>query len=228
MRRRPAQRKSALIRALHGGLISAAGLAFLVAAVGVPLPAARTKDRSIAFPCMDRPCGCHDAAACKAHCCCFSSEEKLAWASAHDVDPTPFVDDRALASLIATDDSPFAGKCCESRRTAIRGHADSASCCAKKVDPRQPTARCNARTTADRSARVGQHAHKSPNSDVLSIAAYRECTGLQPLWTLLNAALPPPAPVGYEFDWFVSGRVVQTTYDIAVVSFSPATPPPRA
>ncbi|MBS0267132.1 MAG: hypothetical protein JSS02_34720 [Planctomycetes bacterium] len=50
------------------------------------------KDRSQPFPCQDRPCGCRSAAQCKKSCCCFTRQQKLAWASRHGVSPEPFVD----------------------------------------------------------------------------------------------------------------------------------------
>ncbi|MEX0713562.1 MAG: hypothetical protein WD278_14490, partial [Pirellulales bacterium] len=62
-------------------------LVHLGATVGVPLPGAPAKDRSRPFPCMDRRCGCHSAGECRESCCCFSDEEKLAWARRHQVDP---------------------------------------------------------------------------------------------------------------------------------------------
>ena len=55
----------------------------------VPQPQIRTieKDQSVAFPCQDRPCGCKTADDCWTNCCCFSDQEKLAWAKEHQVEP---------------------------------------------------------------------------------------------------------------------------------------------
>jgi hypothetical protein len=224
---------------LRGGLLAAAGLAFLVAAVGVPLPAGGKKDRSIPFPCMDRTCGCHDAAGCKAHCCCFSGEEKLAWAAAHDVDPSPFVDNRTLASL--------SHEGCVADDTGHQAH--SASCCSKKAasskvasharDSEDPTKNSNfcdssrppLTSLGGRENTGGSCASSDRKHDtdgLLTIAAVRECTGLQPLWTLVGAALPPAEPVGYEFDWLPTGRVVQRDAAVTILSYSPPTPPPRS
>jgi hypothetical protein len=213
---------------LRGGLLAAAGLAFFVAAVGVPLPTGGKKDRSIPFPCMDRTCGCHDAAGCKAHCCCFSGEEKLAWAAAHDVDPAPFVDDRTLASL--SHENRVAHDCCAGDGVPQEGvaegfiSADAADC------PHGVATCCSKKAAAPKPASL-QHdrRHDSDHADgLLTIAAVRECTGLQPLWTLLDAALPPAEPVGYEFDWLPTGHVVQRDAAVTVLSYSPPTPPPRS
>ena len=183
-----------LTRGLRCGLLSAATLSFVVATVGIPLPAGPAKDRSVPFPCMDRSCGCHDAADCKKHCCCFSSEEKLAWSAEHRVDPDSFVDDRALATLVANGAGEQPG--CSS--------SPAASCCAKK------------------SPAAGQRTGGS-----LTIAAYRQCTGLASLWTLGHVSLPPPKPVQCDFQWLVTGRLAERDCFPAGAPFTPPTPPPR-
>ena len=62
-------------------------LVYLLAVVGVPLPAGPKKDRSQPFPCMDRPCGCKDAAQCWTSCCCTTPRERLAWARQRGIEP---------------------------------------------------------------------------------------------------------------------------------------------
>src|SRR5262245_63434975 len=62
-------------------------IAYLLVSVGAPLPARPPKDRSQPFPCQDHACGCQSAADCWQHCCCFSPEQRQAWAQAHDVVP---------------------------------------------------------------------------------------------------------------------------------------------
>src|SRR5438034_11822938 len=60
-----------------------------------PLSASRSPGRSgdfsRSFPCMDHPCGCHDADECWAGCCCLSDAEKLVWCEARGVEPPSFV-----------------------------------------------------------------------------------------------------------------------------------------
>ncbi len=62
-------------------------------AFGIPIPAlpGRARDFSRPFPCMDHPCGCHDADECWAGCCCLSDAEKLVWCEANGVEPPSFV-----------------------------------------------------------------------------------------------------------------------------------------
>lgn len=63
----------------------------LLAVLGFPLPVSasnRLKDTSQPYPCQDRPCGCASADECwQGDCCCFTLEEKLAWADANGVEP---------------------------------------------------------------------------------------------------------------------------------------------
>jgi hypothetical protein len=206
MRNRRIQQK--MLRALRRGLTVAAVMAFFVAALGVPLPRGAVKDRSVPFPCMDRACGCHDAAECKAHCCCFTSDEKLAWAADHDVDPEPFVDEQALVDA-------GSGRAADGETPPCHEGA-VAACCAKKALAPPAAERLELQRATDEP------------TEFLSIAAFRQCTGLSPLWTWLGAALPPAKSLDYEFQWVVTGRVATWNCHPTSLTFSPPTPPPRA
>ena len=66
----------------------------LMLTIGFPLSAPRCgrKDTSVPFPCQHRPCGCLTAEQCwRGDCCCFTLEEKLAWAEANGVEPPKHV-----------------------------------------------------------------------------------------------------------------------------------------
>ena len=68
--------------------------AFVAALLPIPLVSFaphQVKDLSRPFPCQNRPCGCMSAAQCKKKCCCFSDEQKLAWAKRNDVDASEVV-----------------------------------------------------------------------------------------------------------------------------------------
>jgi hypothetical protein len=59
----------------------------------MPLPAASApKDTSVPFPCQDHACGCRNAEQCWQHCCCFTPEQRWAWARNHDVQPPAFAE----------------------------------------------------------------------------------------------------------------------------------------
>jgi hypothetical protein len=64
--------------------------AYLTAALGVPLPAATAKDVSAPFPCQDHPCGCRTAEQCWTNCCCFTPEQRWAWARQRAVRPPDY------------------------------------------------------------------------------------------------------------------------------------------
>ena len=64
---------------------------YLAGTIGFPLPARVSKDKSQPFPCQDHACGCQNAEECWRHCCCFTNEEKLAWARDHNVRPPEYV-----------------------------------------------------------------------------------------------------------------------------------------
>jgi hypothetical protein len=65
--------------------------AYLVAAVGFPVPAA-AKGNGVPFPCMNNPCGCQSAEQCWRGCCCLTVEERWAWAREHNVEPPPYAE----------------------------------------------------------------------------------------------------------------------------------------
>ncbi|MFT3880048.1 MAG: hypothetical protein QM703_10370 [Gemmatales bacterium] len=71
------------------GLVCLFNLFFLI--VGIPIPHSRQKDKSVAYPCMDHACGCMNAEQCWRGCCCYTREEKLAWARENGVTPPAFV-----------------------------------------------------------------------------------------------------------------------------------------
>ncbi len=65
--------------------------AYLVAAIGFPIPATASPRRG-AYPCSDLPCGCESAEACWSGCCCLTVEERWAWAREHNVEPPPYAE----------------------------------------------------------------------------------------------------------------------------------------
>lgn len=71
------------------------GLIVAICVALIPLPLAsvtsRQKDRSEAYPCRDRPCGCQSAQQCWKKCCCFTNKQKVAWARANQVRIPEFV-----------------------------------------------------------------------------------------------------------------------------------------
>ena len=82
----------------------------------MPLPKSCPKDKSIAYPCMDHVCGCMNAEQCWRGCCCFTRDEKLAWAKENGVTPPAFV----LAQTEAEEKHNHA--CCSSEKECEKPH----------------------------------------------------------------------------------------------------------
>ena len=149
-------------------LTAIASIAILIfAAVGVPFPMVVKKDRSVPFPCMDRACGCRSAAECKQHCCCFSNEEKIAWAKSRRLDPSTVAQVTPAAKTIA----------CES--------CQPKSCCAKKIS--SSCAHCPKKLIAVPST------PDDDSADLVVASFERQCQGADGFWVLLSMALKPPA-----------------------------------
>lgn len=79
-------------------LVWVAIVAYCASAIGlaIPMPATVEKDASEAFPCQHHRCGCHSAEQCRRSCCCFSDEQKVAWAQAHGVSAQAVLADSSL------------------------------------------------------------------------------------------------------------------------------------
>ncbi|HUY92604.1 MAG TPA: hypothetical protein VMV10_27945 [Pirellulales bacterium] len=226
-------------------IVAAALAAYIVAAVGVPLPTFRAKDRSQPFPCMDRPCGCKSAAACWTSCCCTTPEERLHWAHEHGVEPPSAL--LAAVSQVAEPDHQSARACCAHRsspagepvgwgaapRATARTTA-SALCAkhaAKAASAHCTKPHCVKPCCADHGSHHPATADREPTddeADFVVISAMRQCKGLSPLWSSLSAATPPPLPVRYEFEWRPAGRVELVSDSAPSANFSPAVPPPKA
>lgn len=149
-------------------LTAIASIAILIfAAVGVPFPMVVKKDRSVPFPCMDRACGCRSAAECKQHCCCFSREEKIAWAKSRGLDPSTVAQASPANNTIA----------CTS--------LSSKSCCSKKIASSCP--HCAKKRVA------AAPAPSDESADLIVASFERQCQGVDGFWVLLSASLKPPA-----------------------------------
>lgn len=209
-------------------IVAGALAAYLVAAAGVPLPSFQAKDRSQPFPCMDRPCGCKNAAACWTSCCCTTPEERLHWAHEHGVEP-PSALLAAVSSKAAKPKAPPVRACCASRSSPEDDRAGA-------VAPGPESRGCdhdhgaNPCSAADRDQPIAaaEHSRDADAVDLVVISAMRECQGLSPLWSALSAATPPPAPVNYQFEWRLAGWIVILSDSALSPHFSPAVPPPRA
>jgi hypothetical protein len=184
-------------------------LAQLVAAVGAPTVSsrARAKNGSVPFPCRDHPCGCNTPEEGWAgDCCCFTLEQKLAWAEERGIEPPPHV--RATV---------------EARRAAAR-----------KVKAKPPCCAAHAKAPCCETA-VGDHKHPTDDPAVKSAPTVRwvlavfaqKCRGDGPLG-LFKFEVGTPDPIS-------SGRGPRRSQHFdppsdshtSSIPFRPPTPPPR-
>jgi hypothetical protein len=94
--------------------VGAALTAFLVASVGYPVWSGHGgKDLSQPFPCMHRHCGCRNATQCWRGCCCFTNQQKLAWAKANGVSPPDYV----VAAAKQETGKPTQAACCSTKKS---------------------------------------------------------------------------------------------------------------
>jgi hypothetical protein len=179
--------------------------AYVTATIGFPLPARGGKDLSQPFPCQDHPCGCQNAEQCWRHCCCFTPEEKLAWAEAHSVVPPDYAEQPAVAGWHTARQRDR-----EADRTCGRCQCcEGGSCC---------------ETPARRSApKRGDPVH----TWVLGFAAAR-CHGSSTLWMSTGAVTPPAPSVTWSHTWPLAGWIPDFTSSASEVELDPVAPPPRS
>lgn len=153
---------------------------YLLLLVGIPMPTPVAKDSSRPFPCQHHRCGCASADQCWRHCCCFTREQKLAWARENEVSPPEeFLADDHNADEHGDDEhldlAEKPHRCCESKTcsTAATGTHD---CCSR-----------NAASTHGMK-RDCSTSHDHDNS-VLGLRALG-CKGIPEVWLALTAIMP--------------------------------------
>jgi hypothetical protein len=199
--------------------------AYLATAVGFPLRASHDKDSSQPFPCQDHPCGCRSAEDCWRHCCCFSPEERLAWARNNGIEPPPYAEPASagawqttrLRDLAETDVAP---------EPACSGCAPHGTASSKPCGEGEPKAACCCRS-APTPAKDSRRQSKTGQRWVLVVKAL-SCRGLSTLWVSGGAVLPPP-PVAAWQPWSPPpDRLSNPNAYPCPVPFTPPDPPPRS
>ncbi|HMC88864.1 MAG TPA: hypothetical protein VKI17_04920 [Gemmataceae bacterium] len=85
-------RRSRWLRVAHRFCASVILLAYIATAIGFPMRVFQAKDGSQPFICQNHVCRCHNAQDCWQHCCCYSAQEKLAWAQEQHVEPPAYAE----------------------------------------------------------------------------------------------------------------------------------------
>ena len=194
-------------------------LAYLLVALEIPLPAAVHKDTGQPFPCQDHACGCQTAEQCWTSCCCFTPEQRWAWAHAHNVQPPAYAEKPAAKPISQPaargwntlklrerdgDVAATATKCC-GQKQQVR-----ASCCQTESKPgaQQPVSRRGG-------VRWG------------SVVTAWRCQGFQTLWVSFGAVLPVSRSAAWSPDCSPPSLFSLSDIRASVLSMSPPAPPPR-
>jgi hypothetical protein len=167
-------------------------VAYLVTATGVPLPVHAAKGDGQPFPCQHHACGCATAEQCWRQCCCFTPQEKLAWARKNGVIPPAHLvlEVAALAPDDHDNDNPPRGRCCARRDESPREH----SMCDEDHHDHDGCTSC-------------EHSEQSTSSGLIIGIAAMKCRGLSTLWCATGAVIPPPESITWQFRWNVVGCV---------------------
>jgi hypothetical protein len=196
-------------------------LAYCVTALGLSVPLPTEKDHSRPYPCMGHACGCRSAEQCWRHCCCFSPEEKLAWAEAHGVSPPPYAEQPSAPGwqTVRRQDREAGHDC-----AACSPHleANRLACCGGTASAR-PCSHPSSRRPAEGS----RPQTPSRSGWVLSMAALR-CQGLNPWWVGVGPATPPPPPLTWTPCWPPAGWLFSADASVHVLAQTPPDPPPRS
>jgi hypothetical protein len=206
-------------------------LAYLLATLGLPLPAPARKPDSVPFPCQDHPCGCVTAEQCWSACCCFTPEQRWAWARQHQVEPPAYAEKPSAHGWRTTrlrdrdgqgaEPSTGCRSCAQAPKSCCTSNPAPAPCCQKPQQgpndkPSKPKPRRDAKPAPKGGAKWG-----------LGVAALR-CQGLNTLWAATGAALPAEPPLTWgPWNPAVAWLNWPAESPLALPS-SPPEPPPRS
>ncbi len=201
----------------HRLAVAGTFFAYLLATLPLPLPASVHKDGGLPFPCQNHPCGCQTAEQCWRNCCCFTPEERWAWAREHNVEPPAYAEKPAdsekpveqgwdtvkLRDRSEGESKRSAKSCCSAQQTRP-------SCCQSRSD--RP---------------VKQSPPDSGRVRWVSAMSAWQCQGLPTLWLSAGAAVPVVPPAAWSPDQPPASRVPLTNARGWDVPLNPPAPPPR-
>lgn len=200
---------------LRRAFVWAATAWFAIVTSGVPLPAGMPSDKFGApFPCQSHACGCRSAEACWADCCCFTLEEKLAWARANGVTPpagTPLFDPEAKESDSADDVPPTKRSCCTKKACAKKAiepttvSLSSRSCCSAKKATCCSAARPASQCEGDCDGEEAGCSEGEATAIVLLQAM--KCRGVATSWTGTGQPFLPVIAIEWTLEVSISALV---------------------
>ncbi|HEY1861002.1 MAG TPA: hypothetical protein VGG61_11640 [Gemmataceae bacterium] len=188
----------------------------------VPFPAFAIKKKGgEPFPCQDHECGCATAEDCWRHCCCFTAEERWAWARDHQVQPPEYAERPATKSWSTARlrdqaenqlESSAACTHCQTPPPQVTSceHSGITSCCPTKPNAQEP--------------RPIDPPSRSHGPALLS--AWR-CQGLSTVWLTTGAVLPIVPSATWRLHSVCVGWIAGWDARPAILSLVPPDPPPR-
>jgi hypothetical protein len=186
-------------------------IAYLLAALEIPLPVFVHKDSSQPFPCQDHACGCQTAEQCWSHCCCFTPDERWAWATAHNVEPPAYAEKPA--------EKPTT-RGWNTLKLRDRDNGTTTKSCCGACQPAAP-----ARETRGANATPLAPAFAAGWS-LTTMAAWR-CQGYSTLWVSGGAVLPVFPLAAWLPDCPPAARICLPSEHADKVPSAPLDPPPR-
>lgn len=233
MKFRPKIRQRAAIRRLLS-LATLVSLALSFVPISIPQPT-ESKDTSSPFPCQNRPCGCRSAEQCWKSCCCFSNQEKLAWAKSAGVKLPAYVARAAAREMqekqLAKHERRVAHQpdCCGAKR---HSNPEATECCEVAVVSQRSDAGNRKKASFTKSVQKKQATAESKLADMATNAKtvlgifVQECRGLGHGVNWLPWAVVPQLPTlpGHEppEKWHHPKSL-----DCRTTSAEPPEPPPR-
>jgi hypothetical protein len=225
-------------------VVAVALAAYLITTVGIPMPTYVNKFAGVPFPCQHHACGCATAKQCWDHCCCYSPEQKLAWAHENHVDPPARLVAEVMAAIehgagLATNAPRASTGCCAKRKSATavlsvaqHDHDHHAAEHLADHDVDHVADHCDEHDYCDvavNPASPSCHEHDAPALEltlVLGVMA-RHCRGLADSWCVSGAALPLPPVVRWQFSWNLVECLALASAPLPTEILSPPVPPPR-
>lgn len=187
-------------------------LAYLLTALEIPLPVFVHKNSGQPFPCQDHLCGCETAEQCWSSCCCFTPEERWAWARAHNVEPPAYAEKPAASPSPPPKVAGNEGG--QGWNTVKLRDSDTTAkgcCCTHKPDTQASEKRLPADASGLRLATI----------------AVRRCQGYSSLWISAGAVLPVYRWAEWSPDDVPPARVCLPSTHADMVPSTPPDPPPR-
>lgn len=195
----------------------------LAGGTGISVPVPQYKDTSVPFPCQDHGCSCRDARACWNNCCCFTPQQKLAWAQRKGVRPPDYVSAPGeLATHEPTQPELWLGEFCELPQGLLQWK--QAVC---HVSPARQEGSCGSCKTPPAET-TGANQDEADPYGRLSLVNDMQCRGLDSL-TLFFAPVLEKLPTGGTLV-AMPGKALPWASELAPLSWNaaPEPPPPRA